>query len=105
MLAATELPIEPVAPKPHASVKERARAERARAVHVALGHPSDHDLCVIAREGLIEGINIDVPDIALAGKLLGPCASCLQGKCERPRRRPRYAGRLPILLARSCTWI
>lgn len=62
------------------SNEQRRRAELARRIHMALGHPGNSRLGEMLRKNGINNINITENDLLLADLILGRCESCIKGK-------------------------
>eukprot|EP01033_Poteriospumella_lacustris_P011390 gene11390-8106_t len=73
---------------------DRDRAEKAKDLHIALGHPHDEALIALLRMNGIRDCFLQPQDVRNARHIYGPCAECAKGKAIIPRA-PKKASSSP----------
>ena len=70
--------------QPSFRLTDQARAERARDLHVKLGHPGRNHEATLLQRGSIANCPVVYSDFLLADRLLGPCSACVAAKATKP---------------------
>jgi hypothetical protein len=66
------------------SAEQRRRADKARALHHSLLHPSDTCLMDALDSGVIIGTRLTKQDVKVYREIYGPCPFCLISYCTTP---------------------
>jgi hypothetical protein len=73
---------------PEMTVAERQRAQEARALHIATGHPSDPLLKHLLDNNILINCHLTGKDVDNAARVYGECVACAQGKVTHTQVSP-----------------